>query len=97
MASEPLCIRTFAEVVRTHVNKNSIVKVLNGNQKFEVTGQETKDASGVFVFYSLLLDSLAHAYTIDGGTGLPDISKQLTTYLKNGQSEVSAKFIEVAQ
>jgi len=79
------------------MNKKSTIKVMNGNVKFEETGQEFKDASGVFVFYSLLLNSLTHAYTISGGAGLPDVSKQLTTYLKSGQWEISDKFVEVAQ
>ena len=96
MTAEPLCIRTFAEVVRTHMNKKSTIKLLNGSEKFQETGQEVKDASGVFAFYSLLLESLAHAYTIEGAT-FPDVPKQLTTYLKNAQSEVPNKFVEAAQ
>lgn len=98
MAAETLCLRTFAEIVRSHMNKKSVIKKLDDERKFVQTGFiETKDASGVFVFYSLLLDSLSYAAKVDGVDGIPDVSKQITTYIKSGQSEVPAKFIEIAQ
>jgi hypothetical protein len=80
------------------MNKKSVIKSLDSERKFALTGlQETKDASGIFVFYSLLLESLSYGASVDGIDGIPDISKTQTTYLKSGQSPVPDKFIEIAQ
>jgi len=98
MVSEALCLRTFGECVRPCMNKKSVIKSLDFGRKFTQTGlQETRDASGVNVFYSLLMESLSYGASVDGIEGIPDISKTQTTYLKSGQSDVPAKFVEIAQ
>ena len=97
MSTESLCLRTFAEAVRNRMNKKSVIKFLDPETKFAVLGDEERDATGVFVFYSLLLDSLSYAAKMDSVVGVPDISKTQTTYLKSGQSPVPDKFIEIAQ
>ena len=80
------------------MKKNSVIKIFDYSEKFKQTGrQKTVDATGVFVFYSLLLESLAYIANVDGMIGIPDISKTQTTYLKNGRSPVPAIFIEIAQ
>lgn len=97
MSTESLCLRTFAEAVRNRMNKKSVIKFLDPETKFAVLGDEERDATGIFVFYSLLLDSLSYAAKMDGVVCVPDISKTQTTYLKSGQSPVPDKFIEIAQ
>ena len=97
MAEKTLCIRTFGEAVRKHMNKKATVKIFGGTEKFYVTGQKTVNASGIHVFYTLLLESLTHVYEINGATGLPDIRKQLTTNLKNGKVNVPSSIITLAQ
>jgi hypothetical protein len=79
------------------MNKKSAIKTFEEDRDFTVIGQETKDASGVFVFYSLLLESLAHFGHICGVEGIPDVSSTQTTYLVSGQREVPGKFVEIAQ
>ena len=39
MTDETLCLRTYAETVRNHMNKNSVLKKLDPEMKFAVTGQ----------------------------------------------------------
>lgn len=80
------------------MNRNSIIKKFDDERKFVQTGfRDTKDAFGVFVFYLLILDSLSYVAKVDGVDGIPDVPKQITTYIKNGQSGVPSKFIEIAQ
>ena len=98
MASESLCLRTFGECVRPCMNKKSVIKSLDSERKFAITGrQDTRDASGVNVFYTLLMKSLSYGASVDGIDAIPDISKTQATYLKTGQSTVPDKFIEIAQ
>ncbi len=98
MSTEALCLRTFSNCVRPHMNKKSVIKSFDTANKFALTGlQETKDASGIFVFYSLLLSSLSYAAEVDGETDIPDVSKTQATYLHSGQAPVPVKFVELAQ
>ena len=97
MNAKPLCIRTFCESVQTQMKKKSVIKNLTRNQKLEETGQKIEDASGDFVFYTLVLKSLTHAYTVDPEEKLSDISKQLVSYLKNGHKEVPSDLVAIAQ
>ena len=97
MVAGPLCIRTFGEAIRPHMNKNAVIKIFDSVRKFEITGQRNADASGVFEFYSLLLNSLTHASIVDGVADLPDIRPQTATYLKNGTQDVHPKIVTLAQ
>lgn len=97
MSTESLCLRTFAEAVRSRMNKKSVIKYLDPETKFAILNSEERDTTGVFVFYSLLLECLSYTAEVDGVEGIPDISKTQTTYLKSGQSPVPDKFIEIAQ
>jgi len=79
------------------MNKNAVIKTLDGVRKFEIVGQRNADVSGVFEFYSLLLNALMYTPIVNGMTDLPDIRPQMATYLKNGQQDVHPKFVALAQ
>jgi hypothetical protein len=79
------------------MNKKAVIKTFENSRDFNVAGQEVKDASGIFVFYSLLLESLAHCGQVNAIDGIPDVSSAQTTYLASGQREVPGKFVEIAQ
>jgi len=95
MAAEPLCIRTFGEAVRTNMNKKSIIKKMDCKGKTETTS--TEDASGVFVFYSLMLESLLYTDRTDGGRDVVNVDSKMATNLKNGKSDVHDDIITLAQ
>jgi hypothetical protein len=79
------------------MNKKSTIKTFDDDRTFTVISTETKDASGIFAFYSLLMEPLAHFGRIGGITGIPDVSTVQVTYWATGQREISGKFVEIAQ
>ena len=91
MNGEPLCFRTFSEIVRPRMNKKSKIKNLT-DEKVNI-----KDGTGVFVCYSLLLDSILSVAIKERDTSLPDVSGTMTTQLKKGNAEVHEKIIEITQ
>lgn len=90
MSSNALNVRTFAEIVRSRMNKKSSIKDFDTDSET----LQTQDLSQVFRFYYHLLKSVIY-YADDDG--MPDISPHMTTQLKNGKSEVHPTIKEIAQ
>ena len=103
MSGEPLAIRTFAEIIRERMNKNAYIRNYDSeSNEFESAenvriNHEAVDASEVYPFYKLLLDSVIYLAVETGEEGLPDIAAPMVTQLKNGTNEVHSKIKEIAQ
>ncbi|WP_066633954.1 ABC-three component system protein [Desulfolucanica intricata] len=102
MSGEPLCIRTFAEIVRSRMSKKARIKNFDPEKKSfqsdaEVENQVTINLSQVYTFYKLLLDAVIYMSICNGETGIPDIDSAMTSQLKNGKREIHQKIKEIAQ
>ena len=103
MSDEPLCIRTFAEVMRGRMNKKAQIKNFDTERNSFQSDAEAKrrnieiDLSQVYKFYKLLLDSIIYIAIENSETGIPDINRSMTTQLKNGKQEINQKIMEIAQ
>lgn len=102
MSHEPLCIRTFAEVIRSRMSKKAHIKNFDPDKKIFQSDAEAKNnaaikLSQVFNFYKLLLDAIVYKAIAAGEEGIPDIASSMTTQLKNGKSEIRESIIEIAQ
>ena len=102
MSGEPLCIRTFAEVVRCRMGKKARIKNFDPDKKSfqsdaEVKNHVTINLSQVYVFYKLLLDAVTYISINNGETGIPDIDRTMTSQLKNGKCEIHQRIKEIAQ
>ena len=93
MSKEALCIRAFAETIRNRMKKKSLIK----NLRTDSGGEEPKNGSAVFVFYSLLLESLLYIPYKNEEPDLPDVSSYTATQLKQGNEEVHSKLVEIAE
>jgi len=91
MNEQNLCIRTFAEAIRTKMSKNSKI------ERFGTAYKATENGSLVSVFYVLLLNAVVYKAIADGEAGVPDISAKMASELKNGNSEVHPKIKEIAE
>jgi GTPase SAR1 family protein len=94
MSKESLCLRTFAEIIRSRMNKKSLIKTLSDDDDGATA---VINGSAVFAFYSLLLESVLYVPKKNGDMDLPDVSGHMATQLKQGNDEVHAKIIEIAQ
>lgn len=102
MSGEPLCIRTFAEVIRCRMGKKARIKNFDPDKKSfqsdaEVKNQVTINLSQVYDFYKLLLDAVTYISAYNGETGIPDIDPAMTSQLKNGKCEIHQRIKEIAQ
>lgn len=102
MSHEPLCIRTFAEVIRSRMKKKAHIKNFDPDEKMFQSDAEVKNnvainLSGIFNFYKFLLDAIIYRAIAEGEGGIPDIPSSMTSELKNGKSEVHNKIKEIAQ
>jgi hypothetical protein len=92
MNAEPLCFRTFCEVIRLRMNKKSRTKFFMA----DASGQGfdgTRDKN----LYPLLLEAVVYIAKSNDEPDLPDVSAKMVSELKNGSTEVHPKIIEVAQ
>ena len=95
MTAEPLCIRTFGEAVRNNMNKKSIIKKMDNEGITETSS--TENASGISVFYSLLLESLFYTARTDGSGDVFNLDAKMATNLKKGTWDVKEEIIDLAQ
>jgi len=103
VSGEPLSIRTFAEVFRERMNKTAYIRNFDYERKtFETidyawANNEPIDASDVYPFYKLLLDSVIYLAQHEEVDGIPDIAAPMTTQLKNGNAEIHSRIKSIAQ
>lgn len=103
MNAEPLCLRTFGEIIRRRVDKKMRKKEYLPDKKFfesdgDVKDRETINGSGIANFYSqILLEAILYYPKASGEAGLPDITSTMCTKLRKGQSEVHGNIVSLAQ
>lgn len=97
MSDEALCFRTFAECIRPQMKEKTIKKKYD-TDKTSFSGKTMPiKGTGVFQFYTLLLESIVYLHIENDNSQLPDISGSMTSQIKNGKAEAPEKICELAQ
>lgn len=102
MSAEPLCLRTFGEILRPYMSKKMCKKeYLPDKNAFEsdvaVRGRTSIDGTLIHTCYNLLLESILYLSIANEEKGIPDIGRPMITQIRRGRAEVHNKIKEIAQ
>lgn len=102
MSANPLCLRTFGEIIRPCMSKKMCKKEYLADKKsfesdVDVRNRSSINGSSVYEFYTLLYSSILYLPIANEENRIPDIGRPMITQVKRGNAEVHNKIKEIAQ